>query len=56
MKGITWGLVLWLLAQVVMMPMMGAGFFSVSVMPAMGSLIGHLAYGWLLGWIAGSSK
>ena len=55
-KGITWGVVLWLLAQVVVMPMMGAGFFSGSVMAAMGSLIGHIAYGWLLGWIAGSSK
>ena len=48
-KGITWGVVLWLLAQVVLMPMMGAGFFSGSVMAAMGSLIGHVAYGWLLG-------
>ncbi|MEK7214045.1 MAG: DUF6789 family protein [Chloroflexota bacterium] len=55
-KGITWGAVLWLTAQAVVMPMMGAGFFSGSVMAAMGSLIGHVAYGWLLGWIAGSSK
>ena len=55
-KGITWGAVLWLLAQVAVMPMMGAGFFSGSVMAAMGSLIGHVAYGWLLGWIAGSPK
>jgi hypothetical protein len=55
-KGITWGVALWLLAQVVVMPMMGAGFFSGSVMAAMGSLIGHVAYGWLLGWIAGSPK
>jgi hypothetical protein len=55
-KGITWGVGLWLLSQVVVMPMMGAGFFSGSVMAAMGSLIGHFAYGLLLGWIAGSSK
>jgi hypothetical protein len=55
-KGITWGVVLWFLAQVVVMPMMGAGFFSGSVMAAMGSMIGHVAYGWLLGWIAGSRK
>lgn len=55
-KGISWGVALWLLAQVVVMPMMGAGFFSGSVMAAMGSLIGHVAYGWLLGWLAGSPK
>jgi hypothetical protein len=55
-KGITWGVVLWLLAQVVVMPMMGAGFFSGSLLAALGSLMGHLVYGALLGWIAGSSK
>ena len=55
-KGITWGVVLWLLAQVVVMPMMGAGFFCGSLMAAMGSLMGHLAYGWLFGWIAGSAR
>jgi uncharacterized membrane protein YagU involved in acid resistance len=55
-KGISWGLALWLLAQVVVMPMMGAGLFSGSAMAATGSLIGHVAYGWLLGWIAGSLK
>jgi uncharacterized membrane protein YagU involved in acid resistance len=55
-KGISWGIALWLLAQVVVMPMMGAGFFSGSAMAAMGSLVGHVAYGWLLGWIAGSPK
>ncbi|HQU44445.1 MAG TPA: hypothetical protein PK867_16615, partial [Pirellulales bacterium] len=38
-KGISWGIVLWLLAQVVVMPMMGAGFFSGSLMAAMGSLV-----------------
>jgi hypothetical protein len=55
-KGITWGLALWLVAQVVVMPIVGAGFFSGSTMAAMGSLFGHVAYGWLLGWIAGSPK
>lgn len=53
-KGITWGVGLWLLAQVVVMPMMGVGFFSGGMMPAMGSLMGHLAYGALLGVIGGS--
>jgi len=55
-KGITWGAALWLVAQVVVMPMMGAGFFSGSAMAAMGSLLGHVAYGWLLGRIAGWPK
>src|SRR5262249_6213568 len=48
LKGITWGVILWVLAQVVVMPMMGAGFFSANaggVMAAMGSLLGHLVYG-----------
>lgn len=58
-KGIIWGLVLWFLAQAVVMPMMGAGFFSAhagGVTAVMGSLMGHLVYGGLLGSIAGSPK
>jgi len=58
-KGAAWGVVLWLLAQTVMMPMMGAGFFSMAMggmMAAMGSLIGHLLYGALLGAIAGGPE
>jgi hypothetical protein len=58
-KGITWGVILWLLAQVVVMPMMGAGFFSANaggLMAAIGSFLGHVVYGWLLGLIAGKPK
>ncbi len=58
-KGAAWGVVLWLLAQTVVMPMMGAGFFSMAMggmMAAMGSLIGHLLYGVLLGAIAGGPE
>lgn len=55
-KGIGWGVALWLLAQFVVMPMMGAGFFSGSAMAAMSSLVGHIVYGSLLGTLAGSSK
>jgi hypothetical protein len=58
-KGIIWGAILWLLAQAVVMPMMGAGFFSAhagGMMAVMGSLMGHLVYGGLLGSIAGSPK
>lgn len=59
LKGITLGVFLWLLAQAIMMPMMGAGFFSANaggVTAAMGSLIGHVTYGAFLGGIAGSPK
>ena len=58
MKGTTWGVVLWLMAQVVVMPMMGGGLFSSAMggmMAAMGSLAGHVLYGGLLGAVAGSS-
>jgi uncharacterized membrane protein YagU involved in acid resistance len=58
-KGMIWGVVLWVLAQVVVMPMMGGGLFSSAMggmMAAIGSLIGHLLYGGLLGAIAGSPE
>jgi hypothetical protein len=56
-KGIGWGLMLWLLAQVIVMPMRGGVFSSrMGGMPAvMGSFLGHLIYGGLLGWIGGST-
>lgn len=40
-------------------PMMGGGFFSSKmggVMAVMGSLMGHAAYGGLLGWIPGPAE
>jgi len=58
-KGTIWGVVLWLLAQLVVMPMMGAGLFSSAMggmMAVVGSLIGHLLYGGLLGAIAGAPE
>lgn len=57
-RGLIWGLLLWLMAQVVVMPMMGGGLFSSQMggmVAAAGSLVGHLVYGGLLGAIAGSS-
>lgn len=54
-KGTLWGVGLWLMAQVVVMPMMGAGLFSANaggMMAAGGALVGHLLYGSLLGAIA----
>ncbi|MBZ5703355.1 MAG: hypothetical protein LAN84_16090 [Acidobacteriia bacterium] len=55
-KGILWGVALWLVAGLMVMPMMGAGFFGTAnggMMAAAASLIGHVAYGALLGAIAG---
>ena len=52
-RGLVFGLVLFLLAQVVVMPLMGAGVFSGGHMPAiMGSLVGHLVFGAVLGLLA----
>ena len=59
MKGVTWGVILWVLAQMVVMPMIGGGFFSASAggpMAAVGSLAGHLIYGGILGMIAGEEQ
>jgi hypothetical protein len=55
-KGMAWGVVLWLVAQTVVMPMMGGGLFSSAMggmMAAGGSLVGHLLYGGILGAVAG---
>ena len=58
-KGISWGVILWVVAQVMVMPMMGGGFFSSKMggmMAVVGSLMGHAAYGGLLGWISGPAE
>jgi len=56
-KGIIWALILWFVLQVVIMPKMGAGFFSSHVpqtmMRLIGSLIVHVIYGIILGGIYG---
>lgn len=54
-KGLIWGLVLWLLSRVVVMPMMGQPMFS-PMMAVVGSLVGHAIYGIALGAIAGGSR
>lgn len=59
LKGTIWGIVLWLLSQVIVTPMMGGGFFSANaggVMAVMASLIGHAIYGALLGSIGGAAE
>jgi hypothetical protein len=58
-KGAVWGVALWLMAQLIVMPMMGAGIFSSNIggmMAAGGSLVGHLLYGSVLGAIAGAPE
>jgi len=55
-RGMFFGLAPWLLAQVVVMPMMGVGFFSGSMLMAAGSLMGHLVYGAIVGAIYGRAK
>ena len=56
-KGLLWGVILWLGVETVMMPMMGAGVFSMEMggmKAVMAALIGHLVYGAILGAIAGA--
>lgn len=57
MKGLLFGLMPWFMAQIVVNPMMGAGMFALNTpAPAamvMGSLIGHLVYGAVLGGVYG---
>jgi len=58
-KGTVLGVGLWLIAQAMVMPMMGAGLFSSNaggVMAAMGSLAGHVMYGSVLGVIASTPE
>ena len=57
-RGMLWGVILWLVAQMMVMPMMGMGFFSSAApqptMAVLGSLMGHLIYGAILGALAGA--
>jgi hypothetical protein len=57
--GTIWGVALWFVAQVMVMPMMGAGLFSSNMgglMAAMGSLGGHVLYGSVLGVVSSGSE
>jgi len=54
LKGAIYGLGVFLLAQLVVSPMMGGGVFSGGNMPMIvGSLLGHLVYGALVGLVYG---
>jgi uncharacterized membrane protein YagU involved in acid resistance len=54
LRGATYALAPWLMAQLAVMPMMGMPVFSGSVMMAMGSLVGHVVYGAIVGGIIGA--
>jgi uncharacterized membrane protein YagU involved in acid resistance len=53
-RGMLYGVLPWLAAQILVMPMMGAGFFGGSAAAALGSLMGHLVYGAVLGAVYGA--
>jgi uncharacterized membrane protein YagU involved in acid resistance len=56
LRGATWGVTLWFVAQAAIMPLLGAGFFSINaggLTAVIASLLGHLVYGTFLGAVAG---
>ena len=51
-RGATYGVLVFILAQVVFMPLVGGGIFSRGDVELLaGSLLGHLAYGIVVAWI-----
>jgi uncharacterized membrane protein YagU involved in acid resistance len=53
-RGMLFGLLVFLLAQLVFMPFVGGGIFSRGdVQLILGSLLGHLVYGAVTGWVHG---
>lgn len=54
LRGMVYGVAPYLLAQIVVIPMMGMPVFSGSIELAMGSLIGHLVYGAVVGGVYGT--
>jgi uncharacterized membrane protein YagU involved in acid resistance len=56
-QGAVFGFLVFLLAQLAVMPIMGAGVFSGGNVPMiMGSLIGHLMYGGTVGAVYGAAR
>jgi uncharacterized membrane protein YagU involved in acid resistance len=57
LRGAVFGVLVFLVAQLAVMPMMGAGVFSGGNIPMiMGSLVGHLVFGGVVGGIYGSAR
>ena len=55
-RGAVFSLAPWLMAQVAVMPMMGMPLFSGDVKMAMGSLVGHIVFGAVLGVVYGEVR
>ena len=56
MRGMLYGMLVFLVAQLVFMPLVGGGVFSRGDGELLaGSLLGHLVYGGLTGWIYGGA-
>jgi hypothetical protein len=56
LRGLAWGGLLWLVSQAIVIPANGGGFFSVAaggLHVVADSLLGHLAYGVVVGVLAG---
>jgi uncharacterized membrane protein YagU involved in acid resistance len=54
-RGLIYGFLVFVLAQVLFMPLVGGGLFSRGDGQLLtGSLLGHLVYGGLVGWIYGA--
>lgn len=58
LKGLGWGLVLWVVMGLVFLPLVGWGLFGTSIAPqiAVATLILHLIYGIVLGLLLDRSK
>ncbi len=56
-RGALYGVLVFVVAQLVFMPLVGGGVFSRGDVELLaGSLLGHLTYGGLIGWIYGGSR
>ena len=55
-RGMLFSLAPWLMAQLLVVPMMGMPLFSGSPVVAGGSLLGHIMYGAVLGAVAGGGQ
>lgn len=56
-RGVLYGVLVFVVAQLVFMPLVGGGVFSRGdVQLLAGSLLGHLVYGGLTGWIYGEPR
>lgn len=51
-RGIVLGIIGWLIMMIVIMPMMGAGFFAMGMgmMATVATLVLHIIFGWVLGF------